>query len=97
MATPEERVLRLKDSIIRIRDAATDTVTSKRDKDWPYDAKKAMAEIYGLAVDALLLRTLMYLYEATGNAAMKANVQADYERAMFTLQKRHGSIRPARK
>ena len=49
------------------------------------------------AVDCLIYRTLMYLYESMGNAAMKENARVDYERALYTLQKRHGSLRPAQR
>jgi hypothetical protein len=47
------------------------------------------------AVDALIYRTLMYLYESQGNASFKESARMDYEHALHTLQKRHGGIRPA--
>ena len=46
------------------------------------------------AVEAIVLKTLVYLYEMQGNAAMAARKQAEYTAAMNVLLKRYGDMRP---
>ena len=45
-------------------------------------------------VEVLILRTLMYLYEAQGNASMADRCERQYTKAMMTLRKRYGDLRP---
>jgi hypothetical protein len=47
------------------------------------------------AVEAIILRTMAYLYEMQGNAAMSARKLQEYERSVSYLLKRYGDLRPA--
>jgi len=47
------------------------------------------------AIDALISRMLMYLYEAEGNSSMMAVARANYDEALATMRKRHGGLRSA--
>lgn len=44
--------------------------------------------------EALILRTVAYIYEMMGNAAMSARKLQEYERAVSYLLKREGDLRP---
>ena len=45
-------------------------------------------------LEVLILRALMYLYEAQGNAAMADRCERQYTKAMMSLRKRYGDLRP---
>lgn len=47
------------------------------------------------AIEAIILRTMAYMYEMHGNAAMAARKLTEYERAVAYLLKRYGDLRPA--
>lgn len=46
-------------------------------------------------IEVLILRTMMFLYEAQGNAAMADRAERQYIRAMSSLRKRYGDLRPS--
>lgn len=46
-------------------------------------------------IDCLLLRTLVYIYENQGNAAMAGYCTAEYDKALFQMSKRYGTLRPS--
>ena len=45
--------------------------------------------------ECLILRSLAYLYDSQGNAAMSDRTESKYEKALFSLKKRYGDLRPA--
>ncbi len=45
------------------------------------------------AIDALIFAALSRCYEAAGNAAMKADATASYEKALHAMKKRNASVR----
>lgn len=45
-------------------------------------------------IEVLILRTMMYLYEAQGNASMADRTERQYTLAMARLRKRYGDLRP---
>jgi len=59
------------------------------DSDSPYLTKDG--------IEVLILRTMMFLYESQGNAAMADRAERQYIRALSSLRKRYGDLRPANK
>lgn len=45
--------------------------------------------------ECLILRSLAYLYDSQGNAAMADRTEMKYEKALHSLKKRYGDLRPA--
>jgi hypothetical protein len=48
-----------------------------------------------VAMEALLTRTLMFLYESMGNASMKANTAYEYSAALQNIRKNYGLGKPS--
>jgi len=59
------------------------------------ETDEAAPRIPGVAMEALIARVMMYLYESMGNAAMKSNATSDYALALQNIRKNYGQGKPS--